>query len=141
MQIAIIIIILICICAGVAQMAEGQEKKAADDATAKRPDALKRLLSEEFRDFSDDFTFARCEVALKTFEAVSKSAQIRNHLTVFGNKWKSSGAEAQAASVYAQAIAPIFSDRFGRYAAADPLTFWRGFSNALNSSKTLAGGS
>ncbi len=142
-----LIIILLAVIAfvvcGVASSQSDNEEAAralqAKAAAAKRPEALAQLLAEEFPEFADAFTFSRCEQAIRKWEGLWNSKQVKAHLTLFGKKYRSDVSQRAVERIFAAEIAPNISDAYEEYSHENPSEFFAGFTRAMVSSLTISG--
>lgn len=128
----LVAVIAICICVSVSAEAEKKE----ESETAKFPDALARLLAEEFPAFASVFTYAACQQAGKWMNSFGGSVAIGNHLT-FGGNVKASNARALGL-LLSERVAPMFSHDFSTLIRNQPEeSAWK-IMRAFNAAKILA---
>lgn len=130
--------IVCCVVAAFAQAEEDEEKKKV---AARRPDALIRLFSEEFPDFSGAVTFSKAEAAIKAWDTAIASYNYKKHLKIFDKKkFKNDNAAKQAMSHVTQSVAQEISPEFVSYLSNRPVDeAYASMRRAMDSSVTLAG--
>ena len=131
-------VVVCCIIAAVAQASEDDENKKV---AAKRPDALIRLLAEEFPDFSGSITFAKAEAAIKAWDEAIASKDYTRHLKIFDQtQFKNDQAAKEAKYHVMHVVAPRISPDFAAYAINKPIDeSFASMNRAMSSSVTLAG--
>ena len=128
--------IAVCICISVASSMADEEKKKS--AAAKLPEALQKMMAEEFPAFAADFTYARSTEFLARHAKVSKSGAVRRHYPAFGGEVTKASARLAIGQIFARELAPIYSAQFAAFAQSNPEQFYAGLQRAITSARTLA---
>ncbi|MEL7240261.1 MAG: hypothetical protein AAGK78_15490, partial [Planctomycetota bacterium] len=102
--VAIIVVVLLCSLSSSSesnadaqkQLAEAQQKQLADQSSARRPEALRRLFDEEFPEYSGQLTYAKAERFISRWDEVIASSEYKQAFSWMNGAPKSPAAEQQA---------------------------------------------
>lgn len=130
---AIAVVAILCICMSMNKSSGAQQQSAeaahksveiAQDNNisknkARRPDDLKSLLSEEFPNFSSNFTYSRCEDAINRHSSFDQSVRF-SKFKKFTGVWKNDEARREAFALLINDVYQSFSKEFRDYLQRDP---------------------